>query len=84
MTTDSIGNECVGSKTTNGLKVEMKHVTAIGVRMNNKFTNSNGSSTALGTKLIEALRTRTRTTVGGYVCCTHWCRKDTITESHLT
>jgi hypothetical protein len=84
MTAYGIGYECMGSKTANGLKVEMEHVTAIRVWMNNKFTYGNGSSTALGTKLIETLSTGTRTAISGYVCCTHRCGKDTITESHLT
>ena len=83
MTTDCIGNECVGCKATYGLKVEMEHVTAVGVRMNHELTNGNSSSTTLGTKLIETLRAGAWTAVGGNICRTHWCRENSVTECHL-
>ena len=83
MTTYGIGNECMGSKATNRLKVEMKHVTTVGLGMNHKFADSYGSSTTLGTKLIEALRARSWTAISGNVCGTHWCREYTITKCHF-
>ena len=83
MTTYSVGNKSMGSKTTNRLKIEMKHVTTVGIRMNHEFAYGNGSGTTLGTKLIKTLRARSWTAISGNVCCTHWCREDPVTKCHL-
>ncbi len=83
MTTYSIGHERMGSKATDRLKVEMKHMTTVGLRMNHKLADCNGCGTTLGTKFIKTLRTRTWTAISGNVCCTHWCREDTVTECYL-
>ena len=82
MTTDCISNERMGSKTSNSFKIKMKHVTTIRLWMNDKLAYGNCSRTTFGTKLIKALRTRSRTAVCGYVCCTHWCGKNTVTKNY--
>ena len=83
MPTDGIGHEGMGSQTTHRFKVEVKHMAAIGFRMNHEFADGNGCRTALGTKFIETLRARARTAVSGDVCRTHGCREHTITEYHF-
>ena len=45
MTADGIGNEGMGSEAAYRLKVEMKHVTAVGIGMNHEFADGNSSST---------------------------------------
>ena len=84
MPTDGIGHESMGSKASDRLKVEMKHVAGISFRMHHEFTDGNCSSTTFGTKFIETLRAGAWTAVSCNVCCTHRCREDTVTEGHPT
>ena len=83
MTAYGIGNESMGSKTTNRLKVEMKHVATVGIRMNHEFADGNGSCTTLGTKLIKTLCARSWTAICDNVCSTHGRREDSVTKCHL-
>jgi hypothetical protein len=84
MTADGIGNEGMGSEAAYRLKVEMKHVAAVGIGMNHEFADGNSSSTAFGAKLIEPLCAGSWTAIGGNVRRTHWGREDSITKCHLT